>query len=467
MNSVHVLGNGVLVTGFPNSGEAPPRIFSHGAIAWRGDRILSVGDEKQLRSEFPGAEFLDARGGLILPGLINLHHHFYSALARALNPGGPLRNFTEILDRFWWRLDRALDPDTVRLSAQLSVADCIRWGCTTVFDHHSSPSCLPRSLDVIAEVLDACRLSGVLCYEVSDRNGHAEALAGIEENLRFLEKYAAHPRIRGVFGLHASSTLRDETLTEVARRRLATAGCHIHAAEDVLDVEFSRKEFGLGPVERLERFGLLDDRCLLAHGIHLQPRDYEKIARRGGVVIHNPESNANNHVGRLDLKTVSHGGCCVGLGTDGMSSAMLRAWRAAYLNHRAAGNDSGDGLRAVSDLLAQNARVARRFFDEPLLGELAPGAPADIIAIDAPPVAPLREENLFAQLMFGATEAPVRHTIARGRVLLQDYVHTTLDPAALAEHAQEITPGLRERFSKLACGTSFLGAPSVHARQSG
>ncbi len=311
MNSVHMLGNGVLVTGFPNSGETPPRIFSRGAIVWRGDRILAVGDEKQLRSEFPSAEFLDARGGLILPGLINLHHHFYSALARALNPDAPLRNFAEILDRFWWRLDRALDPDSLRLSAQLTVADCIRWGCTTVFDHHSSPSCLPRSLDIIADVLDASGLSGVLCYEVSNRNGHAEALAGIEENLRFFEKYAAHPRIRGVFGLHASFTLRDETLAEVARRRPAAAGCHIHVAEAVLDVDFSRKEFGMGPVERLERFGLLDERCLLAHGIHLQPSDYENIARRGGTVIHNPESNANNRVGRLDIEKVSQTGCAV------------------------------------------------------------------------------------------------------------------------------------------------------------
>ncbi len=466
MNRVRMLGNGVLVTRFPCSGEVRPRIFSRGAIVWRGDRILAVGDEEQLQIDFPGAEFLDARGGLILPGLINLHHHFYSALARALDAGAPLPNFTEILDRFWWRLDRALDAETVRISAQLSVADCTRWGCTTVFDHHSSPSCLPGSLDIIADVLDASGLSGVMCYEVSDRNGHAEALAGIEENVRFLEKHAAHPRIRGIFGLHASFTLRDETLAEVARRRPSAAGCHIHAAEDVLDVDFSRKEFGLGPVERLERFGLLDERCLLAHGIHLQPRDYESIAKRGGVVIHNPESNANNRAGRLDLETVSRSRCCVGLGTDGMSSAMLRSWRAAYLNHCASGNESGNGLRAVSDLLAQNARVARRFFDEPLLGELAPGAPADIIAIDAPPVALLREENLFAHLMFCATEGPVRHTIARGRVLLENFRHTTLDPTALAERAQKVTPALQERFSKLAWGTSFLGEPSVHSRQS-
>jgi cytosine/adenosine deaminase-related metal-dependent hydrolase len=304
-----------------------------------------------------------------------------------------------------------------------------------------------------------------LCYEVSDRNGHEEALAGVQENIRFLNECRNHPRIRGVFGLHASFTLCAETLAEVARRRPAGAGCHIHVAEDALDVDFSREEFGLGPVERLERFGLLDERCLLAHGIHLQPRDYENIARRGGVVIHNPESNDNNRVGRLDIEKVSRSGCAVGLGTDGMSSSMLRAWRAAYRSLRAAGDDSGSGFRAVTELLFQNAKVARRFFDEPLLGALAPGAPADIIAMDAPPVAPLREADLFGQLLLGVAEAPVRHTIARGRVLLEDFVHTTLDPAALAENAAKLTPALQERFAKLAWGTSFLGEPSVNARK--
>ncbi|MBI3484476.1 MAG: amidohydrolase family protein, partial [Acidobacteria bacterium] len=265
MSEVFLLGNGVVVAGFSASCAVQPQVVSGGAVVWRGERILAVGLETELRRAYPGARFLDARGGLILPGLINLHHHFYSALARGLEPGAPLTNFTEILDRLWWRLDRALDPETVRISAQLSVADCVRWGCTTVFDHHSSPGCLAGSLDVIADVVDASGISAVLCYEVTDRNGHEQARAGIEENLRFILQHATHSRIRGVAGLHASFTLRDKTLAEVVERRPAQAGCHIHAAEDLLDGEASRRAFGLGPVDRLERFGLLDEHCLLAH----------------------------------------------------------------------------------------------------------------------------------------------------------------------------------------------------------
>jgi len=461
MSETRLLGNGAVVVSYsPSSFPAStilPWMIPRGAVVWRGERILAVGEESQLRRAYPEASTLDAHEGLILPGLINLHHHFYSALACGLDPATPLRNFAEVLDRLWWRLDRALDAETIRLSAQLSVAECIRWGCTTVFDHHASPSCLAGSLDLIAEAVDAGGISAVLCYEVTDRNGHAEALAGIEESLRFTKERQNHSRIRGMLGLHASFTLRDETLQEAARRRPSGAGCHIHAGEDPLDVQATRQAFGLQPVERLERFGLLDERCLLAHGIHLTAQDYSRVSERGAVIIHNPESNANNGVGRLDVAKVAAQHCRIGLGTDGMSSAMLRALRAAFLAQRAGSNDANRGFEILPGLIDNNVRAARNFFGEPLLGELAPGAPADVIVVDSPCATPIDRANFLSHLVYDASEAPVRHTVARGRLLLCDFHHQTFDPAALARRARELTPGLWQRFAALKWGTHFLG----------
>ncbi len=453
MATTHILGNGVVLTA-----ATAPEVISEGAVVWSGERIVAVGRESDLRSRYPDATFLDAHGGAILPGFVNLHHHFYSALARGLDPGTPMRDFGEVLDRLWWRLDRALDLETVRVSAQLCAAECVRWGNTCVFDHHASPSALAGSLDVIAEAMDEAGLSAVLCYEVTDRNGRDEAQAGIEENLRFLAAHRDHPRIRGVFGLHASFTLRDETLAEVARRRGDGDGCHIHLAEDPVDGAATRDSFGIGPVERLERFGLLDGRALLAHGIHLAPDDYDTIARHGATVIHNPESNNNNGVGRLDTVAAAAHGCRIGLGTDGMSSAVQRALRSAFLTHRAATRDPMSGFETLPELLAGNALIARRFFDQPLLGSLTAGAPADIVVVDAAPPTPLVPDNAFGHLVYGMSEAPVRHTVARGRVLLEDFQHTTVDSQALAQRARQLSPDLWRRFHRLPWGTPFLGS---------
>jgi putative selenium metabolism protein SsnA len=448
-----MLGNGVLVTGGERSSVLPG-----GAVVWSGEQISEVGEEQALRVRFPEARYLDARGGLILPGFVNLHHHFYSALARGLDPGVLMRDFGQVLDRLWWRLDRALDPETVRVSALLSVAECVRHGCTTVFDHHASPSCIEGSLDEIATAVEQAGISAVLCYEVTDRNGRAGSVAGIEENLRFLAERADDPRIRGVLGLHASFTVGDETMATVADRRPAGAGCHIHVAEDPIDIEASIEAFGAGPVERLARFDLLDERSLLAHAIHLAEEDYDAAARAGSVLIHNPESNANNGVGRLDVPSVAGRGCLVGLGTDGMSSAMLRALRFAFLTHRGALGDPTAGFESLPSLLSNNARVARRFFPEPCLGELTPGAPADLIVVDSVPPTPISDENLFGHLAYGASESPVRHTVARGKLLLEDFRHTTLDPQEIAAQGRRLAPDLWRRFHSLGWGSSFLGS---------
>jgi len=447
-----IMGNGAVITD-----AAHPRVIANGGVAWQADRITQVGPEAALRQQYPDATYLDARGGLIFPGLINVHHHFYSALARGLNPRAPMSNFAEVLDRLWWRLDRALDTETVRISAELCAAECIRHGCTTVFDHHSSPGCIDGSLDTIAAAIEAAGLSAVLCYEVTDRNGPEGAAAGIEENLRFMQARQGDPRIRGVFGLHASFTLRDETLNEIALRRPTDGGCHIHVAEDPVDVEETVRLYGIDPVLRLERHGLLDRRALLAHCIHLDKSAYATIARNGAAILHNPESNANNGVGRLDVAKTASQRCLVGLGTDGMSSSMLRALRFAFLTHRAARADPSGGFDAIPRLPAANVEIARRFFDEPVLGELVPGAPADLIAIDAAPPTPLHPANVFGHFVYGASEYPVRHTVARGKVLFEDHQHTTVDPTAIAAEASELSPALWDRFRALPAGTPYLG----------
>ena len=103
-----------------------------------------------------------------MPGQICAHTHFYGAFARGMYiPGPPAKDFPEILERLWWRLDKALDLDGVRRSAEVCLVDAIRNGTTTLIDHHASQRAIDGSLDVIAEAVDASGLRAVLCYEVS------------------------------------------------------------------------------------------------------------------------------------------------------------------------------------------------------------------------------------------------------------------------------------------------------------
>jgi len=151
---------------------ADPQYFADGAVLIEDDTIRDVGDSAALEQAYPDAERLDANGMLVMPGLICAHTHFYGAFARGMAiPGPPMKGFTEILERLWWPLDRSLDAEGVRYSALTPQIDAIRYGVTTLLDHHASNRFIDGSLDVIAETVLQTGLRVCLCYEVTDRDG--------------------------------------------------------------------------------------------------------------------------------------------------------------------------------------------------------------------------------------------------------------------------------------------------------
>ena len=222
--------NGSLLTFDPEN----PFIES-GALRINEGRILDMGGTGDVK-ESPGEEVLDAEGRLVLPGLIDAHTHLYSGFARGIAlKEEPPATFVEILERLWWRLDRALEIEDVRLSALVTIVGYIRNGTTTFIDHHASPSAIEGSLGAIAEVCLQSGLRSVLCYEVTDRNGKDEMKAGIEENVRFLNEVRGRKdaRLGGLFGLHAPLTLSDESLQaclEAGRKVGSDVGFHVHVS---------------------------------------------------------------------------------------------------------------------------------------------------------------------------------------------------------------------------------------------
>lgn len=442
MSGQVLLRGGTVVSSFE-----PPVVHADGAVVWSGERIVAVGPEAELAAQFPAAKRLDAGGGLVLPGLVNLHQHVLGVLARGLDPGFRVRSFGDLLDGLWWRLDRVVTPEMVRVAARFTVAECARWGTTTVFLHHSSPSCLRTSLDILAEACAEVGLSAAICYAASDRNGHHEALAGIDENAVFGAQHRTDPRIRGMFGLHASFTVRDATLRAVAERRPPHAGVHLHLAEDLLDVQASKLIHGAGPIARLERFGLVDERALLVHGVHLAREEVEAVSRAGATLVHCPESNAAHGVGQLELDHMLARGCRVGVGTCGVSPSVLSQLRFSALTRRSARRDPSLGDDVVG-LLAHSARVAAELFGEPDLGRLVAGAPADAIVLEHIGLTPVTAANLAGHLRDAATSS-VRHVIARGRAVVRDWRLMTLDLGAIASQARELVPRLWARFAAL------------------
>tara|TARA_Y100000758_G_scaffold71485_1_gene47218 strand:+ start:1860 stop:2918 length:1059 start_codon:yes stop_codon:yes gene_type:complete len=246
------------------------------------------------------------------PGLVCAHHHLYSALARGM-PAPPRTpsGFVEILEMVWWRLDRALDLESIRWSAMLGALEALERGCTAVIDHHESPEAIEGSLTVIA---DACAEVGVrvnCAYGITDRHGADGALRGLAENERFLSDGG-----RGMVGVHAAFTCTDGTLEAAAGLAADMGvGVHVHVAEGPGDAD---------AVDRLR--DLAADDWMLVHGVHL-PDDHGLA----GTMVHNPRSNMNNAVGYARPARFANP---MALGSDGIGADMLDEFRLAYVRHR-------------------------------------------------------------------------------------------------------------------------------------
>jgi putative selenium metabolism protein SsnA len=431
--------------------DSKNRVVDSGAVEVRDDGTIGVVGSPAApgRRKTSAGDRFDGGGRLLMPALINCHTHLYSTLARGISlPGVPPKNFPEILKKLWWRLDRALNEQDIYYSALVGVMDSARCGVGTLVDHHSSPSAVSGSLDVIERAFREVGLRGVLCYETTDRNGPANAQEGLRENVRFIEKARnSDGLVNASFGLHASFTLSDATLCRcVEANQSLQAGFHVHVSEDSSDNDHARKKHGKSPVRRLHDMGILDDRALAAHCVHVSPADIAALARRQINVVHNPQSNCNNAVGAARVLEMVKAGVLVGLGSDAYSPRMWDEFKTAFhVQKLRAGDPRVAYAEAYALALVNNRTIARKVWNLEI-GRIESGARADMVLYDYFPPTPLTADNIFGHALFGIANAPVNSLIVNGRFVIRGRQFVNVEERAVAEKASACARELWRRF---------------------
>ena len=446
-----LIGNGRVIT---RDKTAP--FIENGAVACNGRLISEVGGYDLLREKYPDADFIDARGGLIMPGMINAHNHIYSALSRGISiKGYSPKSFTDILEGMWWNLDRHLDTEAVRYSAAATYIDCIRNGCTTIFDHHASYGHISGSLFSIAEESVKYGIRSCLCYETSDRDGEDKCVQAIKENVEFI-KYCDSLRknsqadipsdapvrsdlLAGMFGMHAQFTLSDKTMEKCVSEAPEGCGFHIHVAEGIEDLHDCLRKHNKRITDRLMDFGILGERTILGHCIYINEHEMELIRDTGTMTVHNPESNMGNAVGCPPTMKIMEKGILTGLGTDGYTNDMFESMKVANILHKHSLCDPGAAWSEVPKMLFENnALMASRFFDTPI-GVLKPGYSADIITLDYDPLTCMDENNINGHILFGISGRCVTSTVCSGRILMKDRSIPGLDEEEFYSHCREVS----------------------------
>jgi 5-methylthioadenosine/S-adenosylhomocysteine deaminase len=424
-------------------------------LAIRGGRILrsdmtvteadvlvdrESGDIVELGAELAGDEELDADGDLVMPGLVNAHTHVAMTLLRGHADDKPLDSW---LREDIWPVEAALEPEDIEAGAALGVLEMIKSGTTAFADMYFE-------IDRTADVVDRAGMRAVLGHgAISAGKDDAAARADIEESVAMARQLdgAAGGRISTAVMPHSLTTVTPELL-ELAATEAHDTGVpvHYHANETVDEVEPIVEQRGQRPIEWARDLGLCTEADFFAHGVHLDDREIDLLARTGTGVVHCPASNMKLASGMAPVQNLLDSGVPVGLGTDGAASnndldlfdelrdaAMLGKLAAGDASAVAAPDAVSMATAGGADVLGLNA------------GRIEAGAKADlaVIDLDAPHLTP--EHDPVSHLAYAARGSDVRHTVCDGEVLMRDREMLTLDEAAVMDRAAARAEGLLER----------------------
>jgi 5-methylthioadenosine/S-adenosylhomocysteine deaminase len=410
-------------------------VHETGSVAITGDSIVGVGDGALA---FTAAETVDCRGRVLMPGLVNAHTHIPMSLVRGL--ADDLRLDVWLMGYVMPVEREFVSPEFVRLGAHLGCAEMIRSGVTCFADMYYFE-------DAVAEATASVGLRAfcgqtILRFPAPDARSYEDGLARARE---FIERWNGHPLIVPGPAPHAPYTCTPDILRACADLAVEfDVPLHIHLSETLLEVEQSRKAYGMPSVPWIKKHGLFDARVLAAHCVHVDDGEIRALKNAGAGVAHNPSSNLKLGAGIAPVARMLEQGLDVGIGTDGAASNndldMFEETRLAALLAKGAGRDPT--AVPARDALAMATRLgAAALHLDHLTGSLEPGKRADLIALDLDRLHTLPAFNrdpqgIYARIVYSSKSTDVVDVMCNGRWLMRDRVLLTLDEDAVLREAR-------------------------------
>ncbi len=414
--------------------------FSNGKIDKIEKRDFKLPSRKIENDE----NVYNAEGRVLTLPLVNFHDHIYSRLAKGLPLSEPMDTFQNILKNLWWKLDLDLDLDMVSASAKMAGVESIKNGVTYIFDHHASPSNTLNSLKTIKDELNSFGLRGILCFETSDRNGKVKTDEALKENLEFF-KNNVNGNFQGLFGLHASFTIDDETLVSVRELiKSEDVGIHIHVSEDESDNEISLENYNASPIQRLLNAKLLNNKSIIAHGLHISQADFNFIVESKSAIAYSLDSNLNNSVGLPDFRNVPNE-IPILIGTDGMHANIAKSMKQYFLLNRYKGKSFDDAFASFIKVYFNQLDFVKNYFND--FPSLIEGDRADFIIWDYVPPTPISKDNFWGHYIYGVIEKSVKSVIQNGKYLMKDYLLENIDESKICEEVNIQGNSLYKKFS--------------------
>ena len=404
--------------------------FTRKDIGIVGNRIDTIADENDSRISASAKREVDAKGGFVIPGLVNTHTHLGMTLLRGYADDLPL---FEWLSEHIWPIEAKITPEHMYAGCMLGCLEMIKSGTTAFADMYIH-------VDKVAQAVIDSGMRANLAYGMIDLGDKARADSELAESKRFVDKWqgAANGRIKAMYGPHAPNTCSREFLIRVKEQaQKDNAMIHIHILETEAELNEMKEKFGMCSVNMLEEAGFLGPDVIAAHCIWLSDGDIKILQKHGVNISHNPTSNLKLASGIAPVAKMLDFGCNVALGTDGCASNnnldMFGEMKLAAILHKMdTNNPSVLPAPTVLNMATRNGAKALGID----AGILAPGKLADIIIVDANKPQMVPHHNIISNLVYSANGSEVMTTIVDGQVLMEDYKVLSLDESVVLQQAQ-------------------------------
>ncbi len=435
MSTTTILKARWLLTMTPGS-----EVLNEHALVMQGERIAAILPWAEAEAQFPEAERVELGQHVLIPGLINGHTHSAMSLLRGVADDVPLMDW---LNNHIWPLEKKwVSSDWTYQGSLLSAAEALRGGVTYLNDMYFFPTAMARA------AVDSGIRAGVSINVIDFPTGYASGPDDyIAKGVAAYEQFKGEALLDWTSAPHAPYTVSDETfvkLRELSERLDIQMHCHIHETED--EVQGSLKQYGMRPLERLNKLGVLNSKMMAVHMVHLTEDEIAMLARQGVHLVHNPNSNLKLASGVAPITALEAAGVNTILGTDGAASNnrqdMFGEIRAAALLAKGTTQNSTT-VSARTALEMATIRAAKAMGREADLGSLELGKLADVVAVslDALECRPVYHAD--AQLVYVAGREHVSDVWVGGRRVLKSRELTTLDQGALLGRVDEIVHAMK------------------------
>ena len=435
MSTTTILKARWLLTMTPGS-----EVLNEHALVMQGERIAAILPWAEAEAQFPDAERVELGQHVLIPGLINGHTHSAMSLLRGVADDVPLMDW---LNNHIWPLEKKwVSEDWTYQGSLLSAAEALRGGVTYLNDMYFFPTAMARA------AVDSGIRAGVSINVIDFPTGYASGPDDyIAKGVAAYEQFKGEALLDWTSAPHAPYTVSDETfvkLRELSERLDIQMHCHIHETED--EVQGSLKQYGMRPLERLNKLGVLNSKMMAVHMVHLNEDEIAMLARQGVHLVHNPNSNLKLASGVAPITALEAAGVNTILGTDGAASNnrqdMFGEIRAAALLAKGTTQNSTT-VSARTALEMATIRAAKAMGREADLGTLEVGKLADVVAVslDALECRPVYRAD--AQLVYVAGREHVSDVWVGGRRVLKGRELTTLDQGALLDRVDAIVHAMK------------------------